>query len=305
MIFLVKKEESNQTLISFLKNKLKSLPLNLIHKLFRKKKIEINDKCVRYYQNRIKFKDVIKINKNLSIETKYEEKLIKKPEKPKDFINLNINYEDDNIVIISKEHNVSMDNLDDNVKYYLHNKSIDRKYVTSSIHRLDKLTKGLIIYPKNKKTRTTLHNLISDKEKIIKEYLAICAKNNKKILPEFIDGFIKKDEKEKKMIFSFANEEEQKSKKCSMIIKELKQDNKIIFLKIILITGRKHQIRSILSYFNSPILGDKKYGSNLKLENKILLFAYKITFKNMPIFLSYLNNKSFSLKINKLSKLEI
>ena len=51
-------------------------------------------------------------------------------------------------------------------------------------------------------------------------------------------------------------------------------------LEITLHTGRKHQIRSILSYLGCPVIGDKKYGSKIEVKNKIYLLAYKIEFDN-------------------------
>jgi 23S rRNA pseudouridine955/2504/2580 synthase len=61
-------------------------------------------------------------------------------------------------------------------------------------------------------------------------------------------------------------------------------------------TGRKHQIRSILSFFGIPIIGDKKYSSKVEIKDKIYLFAYKIIFNNLSSSLSYLNGKEFEIK---------
>src|SRR5215204_5776100 len=65
--------------------------------------------------------------------------------------------------------------------------------------------------------------------------------------------------------------------------------------RIILETGRKHQIRAILAFFQTPIVGDKKYGSKTELKNKILLFAYQLSFNNLPSPLTYLNKKIFAI----------
>jgi len=65
---------------------------------------------------------------------------------------------------------------------------------------------------------------------------------------------------------------------------------------MILGTGRKHQIRAISSYYHNPVVGDEKYGSKVKLDHKILLFAYQLEFNKLPPFLAYLNQKSFCLK---------
>jgi len=71
-------------------------------------------------------------------------------------------------------------------------------------------------------------------------------------------------------------------------------------LEITLHTGRKHQIRSILSYLGCPIIGDKKYGSKIVVKDKIYLLAYKIIFVDLPSPLSYLNGKGFQVKKTEL-----
>jgi len=92
-------------------------------------------------------------------------------------------------------------------------------------------------------------------------------------------------------------------KHCALEIKKLfpdkRKNNGISFqyqlYKIILETGRKHQIRAIFSFFRTPIVGDKKYGSKTDLKDRILLFAYQLEFNNLPSPLAYLNRKIFSI----------
>ena len=97
------------------------------------------------------------------------------------------------------------------------------------------------------------------------------------------------------MTFSPKNEGKN-SKHCAMEIKEISRKSNKLLLRITLHTGRKHQIRSILSYFNLPILGDKKYNSKIVVKDRIYLFAYKIIFGDLPSPLSYLNGKKFEMK---------
>lgn len=87
------------------------------------------------------------------------------------------------------------------------------------------------------------------------------------------------------------------SKFCALEASKLFQKNNYQFFKIILITGRKHQIRASLAFFDIPIAGDVKYGSKVKLVNKIYLFAYQIKFNNLPHPLAYLNNRTFKANI--------
>ena len=86
------------------------------------------------------------------------------------------------------------------------------------------------------------------------------------------------------------------AKICALEIKKIGRENTYQTLEITLHTGRKHQIRSILSFLGCPIIGDEKYGSKIKMENKIYLLAYKIEFNNLSSPLAYLNGKIFEIE---------
>ena|SRR6185437_10257133 len=86
------------------------------------------------------------------------------------------------------------------------------------------------------------------------------------------------------------------AKFCALEVKKVGEKDTQQILEIILHTGRKHQIRVILSHFGCPIIGDKKYGSKTIIKDKICLLAYKIIFVDLPSPLSYLNGKEFQIK---------
>gem|GEM_PF-6688103 len=117
-------------------------------------------------------------------------------------------------------HSLFNKNLDDMIRSYLifHNQydnTLENSFIISHIHRLDKLTAGLVIYAKNKISLDSLLIAIQDKEKISKKYLAKLVNNT--IKTGQINGFINYDTKLKKALFS-----EQKIpnyKECSQIHK--------------------------------------------------------------------------------------
>jgi len=189
---IIQEETSNQTLISFLKKRLQTTPLSLIYKLFRTKKIKVNDKDVRYYHYRLKIGDEIKIFDN---SLKISDFNISQTPKPVE-TNFTIIYQDQNILIVLKEHGITMPSLDNMVRYYLskeepdeYQKQLRDFFTLTAIHRLDKLTKGLVIYAKNSSAKRILYKAISDKEKITKKYLALVENSPKKI-PNYIEGYL-------------------------------------------------------------------------------------------------------------------
>ena len=62
--FIIQPGEVEQTLISFLKKRFKTTPLSLIYKLFRSKKIKINQENIRYYHYRLKVGEEVNIYDN-------------------------------------------------------------------------------------------------------------------------------------------------------------------------------------------------------------------------------------------------
>lgn len=168
-----------------------------------------------------------------------------------------------------------------------------------AVHQLDKPVSGLVIFPKNFTSQRIMYQIIKDKKKIIKKYLAICQKltNYLPFSSKCITGYITKKEEEQKMEFSF-HKVNSASKTCSLKIEVKKKEEEKVLLEITLYSGRKHQIRTILSFLKLPILGDVKYGSNflVKQNKKIDLYAYKLCFIDIPHPLDYLNGKKIVCK---------
>ncbi|CAG8472709.1 20120_t:CDS:1 [Cetraspora pellucida] len=296
--FTIRQEESDQTLISFLKRRFKTTPLSLIYKLFRTKKIKVNGENIRYYHHRLKAGEQIIIHDNY-LKTAVAKTTIFPLSQSK--VYFEITYEDPNILIVVKEHGITMLNLDNDVRHYLaekdpteYRRQIENFFVLTAVHRLDKLTQGLVIYPKNPMVKKILYKAISDKNKITKKYLAFCEKLSRSDLPNYISGYLEKNDSEHKMQFSL-NPTTSQVKFCALEVKKLGLKNDYQQLEITLHTGRKHQIRSILSYFGYPIVGDKKYGSSVVMNNKIGLLAYQLEFNNLPSPLTYLNNRIFAI----------
>ena len=208
--FSISSSEDNQTIISFLKKRFKTTPLSLIYKLFRVKKIKLNKNHIRYYHHRLKTGDKIIIHdQSLKIAAV---PVFQAP--PQSFFPLKSVHEDENILIVIKEHNVPMrdsgDCLDKAVNHYLYQqnpshyqKNLQTYFVYTAVHRLDKLTKGLVIYPKNSLAKKALYNAIKDKSVITKSYLAVCENYHSTNFPSSVEGFISKNELKQRMEFSF------------------------------------------------------------------------------------------------------
>jgi 23S rRNA pseudouridine955/2504/2580 synthase len=173
------------------------------------------------------------------------------------------------------------------------------------VHRLDRNTQGLIIGAKNVIAARVLSQKIKDHE-IDKYYLAhvygiIDPKNG--TLHDYLTKDTRKDIKgnfvkiTKKPI-------SKDSKEIVTEYKTLSYDKTTSVIEIHLITGKTHQIRAHMNYIKHPLVGERKYTTDLYEKNDDIyqsLISYKIifNFKTDALSLNYLKNKTISLTINK------
>ncbi len=174
-------------------------------------------------------------------------------------IALDIIYEDNDILVINKPPGMVVHPAPGNwtgtfVNALLyHCKEID---ATGSmrpgiVHRLDKDTSGILIAAKNTQAQQRLIEMFAGRE-IYKEYLAVCVGNpgNREINAPIGRHPVER----KKMIVR------EDGKPSKTIIETVRFDGKVSLVKVILATGRTHQIRVHMKSIGYPVLGDPVYG---------------------------------------------
>lgn len=295
----ISKNDANQRFDRFLRKFFKNAPLSIIQKNIRKKKFKINDKRAKNDDYVIE-NDIIKMYIK---DEDFDKWISKKRFKPGDF-NLDIIYEDENILIVDKKAGVLSHaaspkdygkNIVDQVRSYLYKSkkvnSRDLTFKPSIVNRLDRNTAGLIIACKNSKSLRYLNKMIKE-NKIKKYYLTI------------VEGTIKRDFDVDTTISKNENKnivkKDKDGKRILTKFRPIENKNNFTFLECELITGKTHQIRYSLFKKNTPIIGDRKYSKSDINYKKIGLYsqallAYKLEFEAIG-FLSYLNNKVFISK---------
>ncbi|MDO4594549.1 MAG: RluA family pseudouridine synthase [Tissierellia bacterium] len=191
-------------------------------------------------------------------------------------IKLEIVYENDDFAIIDKPENLIVHpagsivsgTLENALLYHFKNLSDlsgeDRKGI---VHRLDKDTTGLIIIAKNNQIHQELKDKFKNHE-IYKEYEAIVHGSFNDKTNGIIDLAISRSQKDRRKM--------QVSKDGRSAITKyevISQTKSFSHLKLIIETGRTHQIRVHLSHINHPIIGDPLYNSfkeNFKLDYQML-----------------------------------
>lgn len=185
---------------------------------------------------------------------------------------LTILYEDEEIFVISKNSGLAVQG-GANIKH-----SIDVDFADEIgqkiflVHRLDKDTAGLMIVAKNPAAAAKWTKLISGKT-VKKEYIAICAGTIEPKKGIICEKIVQHGE-EKKAVTNYEVEKEIETECC-----------KLSQIRLLLETGRMHQIRIHLAKNSCPIAGDDQHG-NFKLNKqlkktlgikKLLLASVKLT----------------------------
>lgn len=187
-------------------------------------------------------------------------------------MDIKVLYEDDDIAVIDKPRGLIVHPTNDDeislVNFLLYRfaslSDIDETR-PGIVHRLDKDTSGLIIIAKNNEVHEKMKELFKSRE-IYKEYITIAVGTFKDELTVVDKGIMRDPIKKIKMCVS------DKGKEAHSEIHLLKQNDEYSYLRVLIKTGRTHQIRVHLSYLNHPVLGDKTYGyrGKIKMDGHIL-----------------------------------
>jgi 23S rRNA pseudouridine1911/1915/1917 synthase len=146
------------------------------------------------------------------------------------------------------------------------------------IHRLDRVTSGVMIFAKKKSILVGFNNLFSSRQ-VQKIYLAIVkAKPQKK--KENLVNFLVKNNLEKRA--DIVPTKTKASQDCSLSYEVIGENKFGYLLEVKPKTGRFHQIRAQMANIGLPIIGDEKYGSDeAYLPLSICLHAWKITYQDV------------------------
>ena len=180
-------------------------------------------------------------------------------------IDLNIIFEDEDLIVINKPPNLVMHPAPGNesgtlvnaLMHYTNNQlsNLDDNSRPGIVHRLDKDTSGILVVAKNNNVHINLAEQFKE-HTISRRYKAIVwgTPDN-----QSIEGYIERNRKNRKKM-SLNNKGFGKYSKTD--IKLEKTFGIASLVDCHLYTGRTHQIRLHLTSKNSPIIGDKIYGKS-------------------------------------------
>ena len=155
---VINSEFSNQRVDKYVRKYLNEAPLSFIYKLFRKKDVKVNNHWVKE-NYLLQPNDVLRIYvTDEQLEEFNKPKIVKNIS----FKDLDIVYEDKNILIINKPKGILVHGdinekrmtLTNKVQSYILSKGEQNDFLCSPVHRLDRNTSGLVIFAKNFKSFT-------------------------------------------------------------------------------------------------------------------------------------------------------
>ena len=140
----------------------------------------------------------------------------------------------------------------------------------SLIHRLDRGTGGVMVFSKTDIAAKKLSEIISDKERCIKEYLAVVSGTPTLDEGEMVDYLYKDVHAGKSFAISSPRMGAKRAALRYKVIGTAEgEKGPLSLVRVRLETGRTHQIRVQLSARGLPIVGDGKYGSRERVRGTV------------------------------------
>ena len=305
-ILKIKKNDAGQRLDKFLSKAVKGLPMPLMYKYIRTKKIKVNRKrCEQKYI----------LQEGDEIQLFIREEFFDSPEKDDGALSrivpkLDIVYEDDNIILCNKRPGVLVhedDSAKDNtlimhIKAYLYQKgeydpADEQSFAPALCNRIDRNTGGIVIAAKNAEALRVMNEKIKYDE-IRKFYL--CAVHGKlREKSATLTAYLKKNSATNLVTISDKEKEGYKNIITKYKVISENRDNSLV--EVELVTGRTHQIRAHMAHIGHSLLGDGKYGVNR--DDKSEGYKYQALYSYRLIFnfaddsgaLGYLKGKQVAL----------
>ena len=205
---------------------------------------------------------------------------------------IEILFEDADILVINKPIGILSEDSQKGEKGIITFLQNENRKTLHLLHRLDREVGGVMVFSKNKKSASALSTDIAN-GKFYKSYLAVTDG-----VPESDEGVYKdllfKDSKKNRSFV--VNRMRKGVREASLEYVVLKKTEKNALVRVLLHTGRTHQIRVQFSSRKTPLTGDGRYGSKVR-DCSIALHSHKIVFNHPRTkeMVEFVSNPDFNI----------
>lgn len=267
--------ESGQRLDKYLSKVLATAPKSFIYKMLRKKNITLNGKKAAGNEKLILGDQVKFFLSDETMEKFSAPGFQKVPQQ------LSVVYEDAHILLVNKPPGIlsqksvpeDVSLVEEIISYLLDTQGISyedlKSFHPGICNRLDRNTSGIVAAGKSLEALQQLSRLFRHRE-IHKYYLCLVKGIIEK--RQSVKGYLSKDTKSN--MVTVTTDEREDSSPIETIYEPLASNEAYTLCKVLLVTGRTHQIRAHLASIGHPIVGDGKYGDE-KI-NRAIRGKYKI-----------------------------
>ena len=251
--------------LEFLFKVMPSKSRNAVKGILKRGQIVVNDKPTTQFDDILQPGDLVQIRTRVASGVKLK--------------GIKILHEDDAVIVIDKDSGLlSMGSKKEKqmtayrqlMEYVQSIHPNNRVFI---VHRLDRDTSGVMIFARSKMIQQRLQKAWTETVQE-RSYIAL------------VEGVVKKDGTitswltEDKTYMMHSSPKPNHGQKAITHYKVLKTNRRFSLLKVNLDTGRKNQIRVHMQDLGHPIVGDKKYGSEINAINRLGLHANAIKFKH-------------------------
>lgn len=304
------KNDAGQRLDKFITKTL-DLPMSLLYKSIRLKKIKLNRK--RAEANAI-------LSEGDTIQCFLKDEFFEKEAHGDELANiktyLDIVYEDENIMLINKapgisvheDEHTSKNTLITHIQAYLYQKgeydpNKEQSFAPALCNRIDKNTGGIVIAAKNAESLRVMNEKIKLRE--IDKFYYAAVHGIPKPEKATIKGYLLKNN-DTNTVKVYDKNPPRAAKEIVTKYTTIGTGNDTALIEVELLTGRTHQIRAHMAHIGHPLIGDGKYGVN-RADRRCgykyqALYSYKIrfNFRGESTLLDYLSGKTFRIPDEKI-----
>ena len=264
--------DSQQILIEVLSKSFPNSSKNKIRKMLTEGRISVNGEIEHKAKRPLKESDIVEIlDKTISRE-------LTPPPKQKP-TNLNIIFEDEDILLVEKPAGLLSIATNKMEPDTLHSRCVD--YVKSKdpsnwcfiVHRLDRETSGIMLLAYSKSSKEYLQEQFAERS-VYRTYYALVEGH----LPSKKGTEVEWLLEDKNLRVKKVNPKTKTSKQAITHWEVMKENQETSLVRIMIDTGRRHQIRMAMKSLEAPVVGDSLHGAETDPLGRICLHASSLEF---------------------------